>query len=156
MCPARSIVRHLGEGNRYMNPDPRRGVPRSAEEWMDHAESDIRLAHLAAADDSIRPEHVCFHAQQAAEKAIKAVLVCRQVDFPLTHDIEELLVLAETNDVLLPETVREAGVLTPYAVQTRYPGYLAGISRSKVKEALEIARNTISWARNVLSQRQKE
>lgn len=57
-----------------MNPKARRKVPGAPDEWMSHAESDLKLAHLAVRDASIRFEQVCFHAQQSVEKAIKAVL----------------------------------------------------------------------------------
>lgn len=39
-------------------------------DWIEHAKSDLRIARIAAADAFVRLEHVCFHAQQAAEKAI--------------------------------------------------------------------------------------
>jgi hypothetical protein len=45
-------------------------VPGSPEEWLSHAESDLRLARLAANDPQIIPGQVCFHAQQAEGKPI--------------------------------------------------------------------------------------
>ena len=133
-----------------MNPKSDRRVPGSPDEWMDHAKSDMRLARLAAKDASVRREQVCFHAQQAAEKAIKAVLLSWQIEFPLTHDIEELLELAEKNGLPLPQAVRDAGFLTPYAVEIRYPGYWIDITASDVDEALQTAENAISWANSML------
>jgi HEPN domain-containing protein len=129
-----------------MNPRTKKPVPSSPEEWMSHAKSDLRLALLAAEDPYIRLEQVCFHAQQAAEKAIKAVLLSRGIEFPLTHDIEELLEITESSGLELPEEVREAGLLTPYAVETRYPGYWFGIARDDVQKAMRIAEQTVSWA----------
>lgn len=108
--------------------NPNRRVPGSPDEWMDFAESDMRLARLAAGDTSIRREQICFHAQQAAEKAIKAVLIAKGIGFPLTHDIEELIELAEASGLHLPESVCGAGLLSPYAVETRYPGSCIGIT----------------------------
>jgi HEPN domain-containing protein len=67
-------------------------------------------------------EQVCFHAQQAAEKALKAVLVSWRIDFPYTHDIKGLLRIAETSGIVIPPTIQQAALLTPYAVETRYPG----------------------------------
>ncbi len=118
---------------------------------MDHAKSDMRLAHLAASDAQVRREQACFHAQQAAEKAIKAVLRSRQIEFPLTHDIEELLELAEKGGLPLMQAVREAGSLTPYAVETRYPGYWMEITASDVDEALQAAEHVLEWADRILS-----
>lgn len=74
-----------------MNPRSKKLIPSSPDEWMSHAESEVKLARLAVGDPNIRGEQVGFHAQQAAEKAIKAVLLSRGVEFPLTHDLEELI-----------------------------------------------------------------
>lgn len=125
-------------------------VPGSPDEWMNHATSDMRLAHLAASDEFVRREQVCFHAQQAAEKAIKAVLLSRGVDFPLTHDIEELLEIAESSGMELAEEIQEASILTPYAVETRYPGYWFEITEADLKEAMHTAEIVIAWADDVL------
>jgi hypothetical protein len=57
-------------------------MPGSPQEWLNHAKSDLRLVHLAATDELMRREQACFHAQQAAEKAIKAVLVLGGIEFP--------------------------------------------------------------------------
>ncbi|MBI4318984.1 MAG: HEPN domain-containing protein [Chloroflexi bacterium] len=129
-----------------MSPRTTGRVPGSPEEWMSHAASDLRLAHLAAGDESIRREQVCFHAQQAAEKAIKALLLSRSIEFPLTHDIEELLEIAESSGISLPADVREAGLLNPYAVESRYPGYWFEITEADLAEAMQSAERTLAWA----------
>ena len=74
------------------------------------------------------------------------MLLSQEIQFPLTHDIEELLEIAESKGIELPEGVREAGLLTPYAVETRYPGSWFEISEADLKEALRIADLTIAWA----------
>ena len=117
---------------------------------MSHADSDLRLARMAAGDESIRREQVCFHAQQAAEKAIKAVLLSRGIEFPLTHDLEELLEIAEDGGLALPDQVREAGLLTPYAVETRYPGHWAEIAGAEQEKALRVAESTVAWANRTI------
>jgi len=43
----------------------------SPEDWIEHAKSDLRVAQIAVADAFVRFEQICFHAQQAAEKAIE-------------------------------------------------------------------------------------
>lgn len=61
---------------------------------------------------------VGFHAQQAVEKSVKAVLASREQSFPLTHDLEGLLERCGQVDVDVPaELERSAGLLTPYAVR---------------------------------------
>ncbi len=130
-----------------MKPKKVPGFPR---EWLSHAQSDSRLAHLAAADEMVRREQACFHAQQAAEKAIKAVLVLRGTEFPLTHDIEELLEIVESSGITPPKEVQEAGLLTPYAVEFRYPGSWIEISETDLREALEAAEQVVAWAETLL------
>ena len=139
-----------------MNPQNSKRIPGSPREWLSHAESDLRLAKLAANDPYIIGGQVCFHAQQAAEKSIKAALLCRGIEFPLTHDIEELLKLAEDQGVIIPEEVQEADHLTPYAVETRYPGYLQEITGDDLSNALRIAEQTVSWAKGFLTKEKKE
>jgi HEPN domain-containing protein len=102
-----------------MNPGNEKSTPGSPSQWIAHAESDLRLARLGAEDSAVLREQVCFHAQQAAEKALKAILLSRKIDFPYTHDIKGLIRIAETNGVVIPSAIQQAAVLTPYAVETR-------------------------------------
>ena len=122
----------------------------SPDEWLRHAQSDLHLAQLARHQPSVLPEQVCFHAQQAAEKALKAVLLKWKIDFPFTHDIEELLQLAERGGVSLPSEVANSGALTPYAVETRYPGSLEELDSDQVDEALRVAGRVVQWAITLL------
>jgi HEPN domain-containing protein len=96
-----------------MNPRAKGRIPGSPSEWLSHARSDLRLAGLAISDEQVRREQLCFHAQQAGEKAIKAVLLAKAIEFPLTHDMEQLLEIAESHGMTLPADVRQAGILSP-------------------------------------------
>ena len=133
-----------------MNLKGKGRVPGSPDEWLNHAKSDLRLARIASQDEFVRKEQACFHAQQAAEKAIKAVLLSRELEFPLVHDIEQLLELAENSAITIPEDIQDAGFLTPYAVESRYPGYWFEITESDLKEAIRSAENTVAWAETEL------
>lgn len=135
-----------------INPEEFRRVPGSPQEWLDHAESDLRSAQLAGREPSIRRELACFHAQQAAEKAIKAVPLRHGISFPPTHNIEHLLPLAERGGVAVRDEARNAGFLTPYAVETRYPGPWPEVNPSELEEALEMAEQTLVWARRLVSE----
>lgn len=133
-----------------MKRPPKRDPLGSPEDWLAHAESDLDLAKIARDRKSVLPEQVCFHAQQAAEKSLKAILLFKQVEFPLTHDIEELIELAAQNGLALPEEISEAGLLTPYAAETRYPGHLEEVTPSDVDEALRLAESVLRWAAGIL------
>lgn len=62
-----------------------------------------------------------FHAQQAAEKSMKAYLVFQSVRVPKTHDIGDLLALIELKDKELFQLLSPCVELTDYAVAYRYP-----------------------------------
>ena len=126
-------------------------VPGSPEEWLTHARSDLNLARLAQGRSDVLPEQVCFHAQQAVEKALKAALLSRRIDFPLVHDLEVLVELLESHGVPCPPEIAQVDTLTPYAVETRYPGSFDAISHEDVDEAIWIAERTLVWAETIVN-----
>jgi HEPN domain-containing protein len=94
----------------------------------------------------VLPEQLCFHAQQAVEKAFKAILLHRQVDFPFTHDLTELRDTMDAAGIDVPPAFADADALTPYAVETRFPGLWGEISETDVSEALRLAEEVVRWA----------
>jgi HEPN domain-containing protein len=80
------------------------------------------LALARAKGKGVYLEDSCFHAQQAAEKAITALLIRHGVQFPYVHDLAALLTLLEKATGDLPDSIRQAERLTQFAVQGRYPG----------------------------------
>lgn len=89
---------------------------------------------------------VGFHAQQAVEKAIKAVLVLRGIDFPKTHDLDLLLARAGDHAVVRPRELEDAAWLTPWAAQLRYDEAPAPLNRS---DAIAVASSAVTWARSL-------
>jgi len=87
-------------------------------------------------------EAVAFHAQQAVEKSVKALLVARQVEFPKTHDIERLLELVALGDGPLAEALADAAELTPFGVEYRYPGEYVPVTAAAGGCSAVIARGT--------------
>ncbi len=71
-------------------------------------------------DPDAPPEVFGFHAQQAAEKLLKAILSHAGIEYPRTHQLTELLDLATDNHIPLPSTFEELRYLSPYAVEFRY------------------------------------
>ncbi len=63
---------------------------------------------------------VCFHAQQAVEKSLKALLAARDVEYPWRHDLGELLALVAPRCPALKEMEEQILALAPYAVEIRY------------------------------------
>lgn len=95
-------------------------------------------------------EDLCFEAQQAAEKSIKAVLVRRNIAFPYVHDLARLLSLIENAGEAVPEDLLRAERLIVYAVITRYPGTVRPVSQQEYLEALETAELVVRWPEMVL------
>ncbi len=129
-----------------MNPTNKNRFPVSPNEWITHAHSDLKLAQIGVKNKGVLNEQVCFHAQQAVEKACKAVLLFNKVDFPLTHDLQELNDILDSAGIDIPAEFNDIGMLTPYAVETRYPGFWEDISDDDTQEAIKFAKKTIQWA----------
>jgi HEPN domain-containing protein len=86
---------------------------------------------------------VSFHAQQAAEKSLKAVLIRHQVVFGKTHDIGQLLSLVEPVAPDLRARTSGAEALTPYAVASRYPGVEPPVYRDEARRHLALAHQVL-------------
>jgi HEPN domain-containing protein len=131
-------------------PDEREQAIRElVTEWMRHARSDLDIARMVE-EERIAPEILAFHAQQAAEKALKALLVQRQVEFPRLHVIGLLLKLCQENGYEGTESLANAVTLTHYAVVTRYPGEAEAVTRQEAREAFELADLVLSWVETQL------
>ena len=86
---------------------PERFAPDDPREWLNRARSNLALANSRISGAYL--EDLCFDAQQAAEKAIKAVMIARDIDFPYMHDLGSLLTLLEENGETIPEAGRSRG-----------------------------------------------
>lgn len=87
--------------------------------WLRKAESDLAAVELAL-NAGVALDTACFHAQQGAEKLLKAYLLARGVEFPFTHNLARLLDLCRAHDPAFATLAPLAAVLTPYAVAMRY------------------------------------
>jgi HEPN domain-containing protein len=110
--------------------------------WLSKAELDLKAAaHEVAAPAEALWGDVMFHAQQAAEKAMKAFLAYHDVPFRKTHNLEELGQQCVALDATLGTVADEAAPLTEYAWKFRYPGETPEPERAEADEALAAARN---------------
>jgi HEPN domain-containing protein len=110
---------------------------------MRNARADLVMAKIRLPEGAMY-EQLCFFAQQAAEKSIKALLLNLAIDFPFTHNIG-LLVNLLPSDIQSVPVFDEAATLTPYAVVTRYPGELEPVTDDKYAEAVRIASDVVEW-----------
>jgi len=118
--------------------------------WIDKAESDLKIAVIALkAGRDCPTDAVAFHAQQCAEKYLKALLVLDSIDFPKIHDIGELIVLLP-HGVAVGVSVEQQRRLTSYATVTRYPGDYEPISLTEARKAVEVAQRIRDEIRSLL------
>lgn len=129
-----------------MRPDT--FMPGSPEDWIHHAKSDLTLAKIARHEDVLL-ENLCFHAQQAVEKALKAVSIYYKIDFPKTHNIKIILDILQTKIVISEEIIRSS-ILTDYAVTSRYPGEYEEITYEEYCKAIELAEKVFTWANKII------
>jgi HEPN domain-containing protein len=104
--------------------------------WVAKAEED-RLCianNLAAA--RVPWSVVCFHAQQAAEKYLKALLVSRGVRVERTHDLEYLLDACLPLSPALGAVLPDCQTLSAYAVDARYPDVMEDDVKALASQAV--------------------
>ena len=112
------------------------------QQWLNRARKDLAAGELLLKGAFEDYENVGFHAQQAAEKFIKAFLVCHQIEFSKTHNIALLTQLVASVDPELAKKLTGADELTPYGVEFRYPGDLPSVSRTDGEKAVRLAEQT--------------
>lgn len=123
---------------------PERFPPDDPREWMNRARSNLALAKSRVAE--VYLEDLCFDAQQAAEKAIKAVMIARDIKFPFVHDLNRLLTILESTGQHVPEEIHRAERLTRYATAARYTGLEQPVPEADYREAIGIAETVVQWA----------
>ena len=109
-------------------------------QWLSKADQDLKAGEALL---DIQPPFLypaCFHAQQAAEKYLKALLTWHQVEFPKTHAIELLLEILKRADPQTAIRLEETVELTPYGVDLRYPGDQPDPELSEAVNAIDLAR----------------
>jgi len=120
-----------------------------AKEWLRRARSNLALARQPKPPEAFW-EDLCFHAEQAAEKAVKAVLVLHQIDHPRTHELAGLLGVLQQAGHDVPDELWQADRLSDYAVVTRYPGHRYPVDEKEHQRAVEVAEQVVRWAESVI------
>lgn len=116
--------------------------------WVARAEEDYLLARSALRRKKPLVYGACFHAQQAAEKYLKAALVAKRQVFPKTHDLLALGELCAEAGLSLAFDPDRLDILSSYAVRVRYPGEEP--TPEEAREALEIAKSVRHLVRRSL------
>ncbi len=120
--------------------DSRATVHASAEvaQWLQKAVGDLKTAEREfGVDTDPNFDAVCFHAQQGAEKLMKAALVARGCRPPKVHDLVHLAALLDRHVAGWEFSIEDLSELSSAAVEARYPG--SGTTRTDAGKALATA-----------------
>jgi HEPN domain-containing protein len=124
------------------------GAPDLPEVLLGLARDDEFAARSLLSVEGVADSIVGFHCQQAVEKALKAVLAARGIEFPHTHDLAGLMELCESNGLDAPDALDGVDRLAPYGVHMRYgTGHGGGLDRD---ESLAWAAAAVAWATTLL------
>ena len=123
---------------------PKRDTRDLARVIATNAERDAVAVERMAPDREIADEVVGLHAQQAAEKYLKAVLAYRGITYRRVHSITYLLGLLEDQQVAAPPRASELEAFTPWAPQARYD-HEADATLDR-EAAVELVRGVRTWA----------
>lgn len=125
--------------------------PRSMRDWLDRAGDDLLMIERGLSGDPVPWGGVCFHAQQAAEKYLKALLIRRGIRPSRTHDLAEIVQRLRAAGYELPDLSSECKALKDYAVDVRYPNKLQPIpDEAEGRAVLEAGRRILDAARRYL------
>ena len=115
------------------------------------AKDDETLLEEIIFNEKVRDEIIGFHAQQAAEKLLKALLMAKNIPYRRTHDLRELIDLTRDNGIEFPESLMEIRTLSPFAVEFRYD-YIPMEEEEEFnrQKALEMVQQLRKWVENIL------
>ena len=123
---------------------PKRDTRDLARVIATNAERDAIAVDRMGPDAELADAIVGLHAQQAAEKYLKAVLSFRGITYRRVHSITYLLGVLEDHDVAPPPRASELEAFTPWAPQARYD-HDADATLDR-EAAVELVRGVRTWA----------
>ena len=116
--------------------------------WVARAEEDYIVARTVLRRKKPLTYSGCFHAQQCAEKYLKAILVAKNQNFSKTHDLLLLISLCEQAGVIIPIDPRRLNTLSDYSIRVRYPG--EDPTPTEAKEAVDISQEVRRFVKKIL------
>jgi HEPN domain-containing protein len=133
-----------------MQPPP---SPRlAAQRWLERAERDLAAARLTLGAAPPLLEMAAYHAQQAAEKALKGFLVRHGQAAPKVHDLVPLLAACQALEARFGAFLAAAQALTPYATRFRYPDVGGPLEppRAEAEQAVRLAERIVGFVQQRL------
>jgi HEPN domain-containing protein len=121
-----------------------------ATRMLNMADRDMAAYRVLRDSNEVHFSVICFHAQQAVEKCLKAVLYFRRIEFRRTHDLTLLCELLAEHRIPLPFPIEEITRLTPCAVTLRYDDVEIEVANLDVADLERIVTVTRQWADDIL------
>ena len=121
-------------------------------EWIKFSDTDLKTAKYLY--DNMRPspmEIICYHCQQSAEKALKGVLINKEITPPKTHDLEKLFAICKEYIPNINAVWRACNILNQYGIQPKYPEEIE-ITEEDVQEALTCAKDILKFLKPLFPQ----
>ena len=116
------------------------------------ADRDIYAFTVLKKEEDVHLSVVYFHAQQAVEKLLKAVLFSVQIEFRRTHDLTALMFLLQQKNIQIPVATAQLARLNPFAVTYRYDDMEIDAFRLTREEATEWLNSLRIWAESELNE----
>ena len=125
-------------------------------EWFEFASNDLNVAaHLFETMHKKPLEIICYHCQQAVEKAMKGFLIHHDVEPPYTHDLEKLRLMCAEHDPSFETLSESCKKLTNYASAGRYPSKVE-IEEANAAYALKETEKIYTLCVGLISELQQE
>ena len=135
-----------------MTPD----LAKEIQEWLDYAWTDYDVALFLYENRRPQPlEIICYHCQQSAEKAIKALYIMLELPggIPRKHDLSFLLNQMQAR-ISIPKEIRQcADMLNVYGIAARYPTEIP-VDGSRTILAVRAAKSIFDWAKEQINKPQ--
>jgi HEPN domain-containing protein len=91
-----------------------------------------------------------MRSRQLKRHSKQCVFINQGMEIPKSHSLVHLMDILESRGTEIPKNVREADILTQYAVQSRYPSIMEEVTRSEYRDALKLAANVVFWAEMII------
>lgn len=127
------------------------GTERLIRAWLNKARHDIETARRVLYHNQPITDTAVYHCQQAAEKALKAVLIYHGESVFKTHDLIALLTKCANHDPVFINWVETAATLTPYATAFRYPANDPDPSLADAEQAVKMATELLDFVQSRLA-----
>ena len=119
-----------------------------AKTLLNIAEGDYKTAVVLLGGEDYRIENAFYMAQQSIEKALKAVLVHKELPVPLIHDLGALLSKLPQN--CEPPFGYELNELNEYAAAKRYEEGNWEPSKEELKTILKKTKQMLEWSQEMI------